>query len=779
MHEDSTCVESFKEFVGLSLSSEYAYTYDPEHHTEANPCNPEYGTEFTTLYECVAFADANPATETCANYAPVTYDPIFTCSMLCAQTFAQLLQNCAKTIDTFRGPNNNMTINDLDFVQVGMVVAECSAEVSTATMVPVSDSHGVHGLSIVVTSNPQVHGVLTVIAAGEFSPAPLVVALLGRYNSSVVILHSALDMSRCDMYGICRDSEVATVVHFVVDVATSQQKVHVLETLNETCWVGLTGSNAVAELDAPASVRTLVLEPPSVHCIVDRLEFSMTVCHGPEGHLCEYACDSGYVAEGEHVCSGEGHFGGGRCVLKIVDAPVVTTTMTLAGPAVSPVSLAAALKIEYGDKTKVLNYKQQSRLSLSLPISPQFFVDTAATVEELSPLEEPDIRARAVESGLLQEQIDDALRAYPTSIGLVNLIISHEGAVGAAIGYTVRKSAAQAASTTDETITADNVAIESAAKYGNRRLAEGQSFHGTQVGLLVESSTDVSSMVSATDAFQATFAVIFNNMDHADLPEDIRNATIATWRALTSVLHTDNMTATAPTFTQSFDVEIVADPSSDGSSCHGSERVTKELGNYVMGQFFCPNCLAADSSLLSIDAEFTAADFVSRMYDMTTYTESCQSQLKGQLRDPGRIQSLFAAAGIDVAPDAVVVDAPSVECGNSLVENAEQICIKATLGVVCNYTCQSGYSRVGDRTCELAANGARYEGGSCVSTASAGTTDAPSLEDSTSFPAAALAAIIAGGAVLLILVAVAVLLRVKKARASAAVGIEENSLKGV
>ena len=86
---------------------------------------------------------------------------------------------------------------------------------------------------------------------------------------------------------------------------------------------------------------------------------------------------------------------------------------------------------------------------------------------------------------------------------------------------------------------------------------------------------------------------------------------------------------------------------------------------------------------------------------------------------------------------------------------------------------------MGERTCELAANGARYEGGSCVSTASAGTTDAPSLEDSTSFPAAALAAIIAGGAVLLILVAVAVLLRVKKARASAAVGIEENSLKGV
>ena len=99
---------------------------------------------------------------------------------------------------------------------------------------------------------------------------------------------------------------------------------------------------------------------------------------------------------------------------------------------------------------------------------------------------------------------------------------------------------------------------------------------------------------------------------------------------------------------------------------------------------------------------------------------------------------------------------------------------------MCNYTCQSGYSRVGDRTCELAANGARYEGGSCVSTASAGTTDAPSLEDSKPFPPAALAAITAGGAVLLILVAAVVLLRVKKARVSAAVGIEENSfMKGV
>ena len=106
------------------------------------------------------------------------------------------------------------------------------------------------------------------------------------------------------------------MVHFVVDVATSQQKVHVMETLNETCWAGLTGSNAAAEPDAPASVRTLALEPPSVHCIVDGLEFSMTVCHGPEGHRCEYVCDSGYVAEGAHVCSGDGHFGGGRCALR-------------------------------------------------------------------------------------------------------------------------------------------------------------------------------------------------------------------------------------------------------------------------------------------------------------------------------------------------------------------------------------------------------------------------------------------------------------------------------
>jgi hypothetical protein len=54
------------------------------------------------------------------------------------------------------------------------------------------------------------------------------------------------------------------------------------------------------------------------------------------------------------------------------------------------------------------------------------------------------------------------------------------------------------------------------------------------------------------------------------------------------------------------------------------------------------------------------------------------------------------------------------------------------------------------------------------------------LEDSKPFPPAALAAITAGGAVLLILVAAVVLLRVKKARVSAAVGIEENSfMKGV
>ena len=769
---DSVCLSAGLVFLEAVFRAD-------ELNADPNPCatgNPS----FQALHECNALADNDESTVVCSDYRHRVRPPVtFSCNDGCALTFAKLPTNCSVTLGTYsdhhRGHSGHSSHNDtgdVSFSQAAEVFETCSARVAGTGPAVVLDKPTVRFQLEARTSGQDEHG--------KFSPGHLLTALLRETGSAVWITQARLSGPAQRPEGM--DSATTPSHELLTQLTLSlaaRDPAAMLASLNASVTAALSDELAYPRWRSPGDDDGLLVSYAAsdyaMICAASEVEFATAACTGIlQGEDCSYECRAGYLASGTHHCAADGTMGGGSCVMTSADAPVVSTSLSLSGAAVSRSGLQAALIEQYGDKAQLLNFVQQARLSMALPLD---------------------------------------LSMFNTSTPL-----------GQAIGFSVRKSAAAAACPIpcDSPVSPDSVTITSVLLKsdmvpgtGRRRRLWGEAgqeagqeadgelwlrrrlagaINGTEVALLIEHSEDLSDGLNAsgTGGFLASFAAAFNAVEDADLPPALQAALPAGWDDDIPSMDASNMTVTAaPQYEQHFEVALVADESMT-TAC-GPAATTRRLGEHLLSVLFCPSCMAQDSLLLSPAGIAATKQAVQAVQAPRNASLTCADELLSELNDPSKMSALFAAAGVTgssgaplgkcvdgvastaAVPCFVTTVPPVVQCGVSLPHaQATAPCPMAGPGTQCNFSCADGFQPVGAHVCRLSGGGTpEYSGGSCSLVAVAATSFF-SMETVSSLTLEERWAIGLSSAAAVVLLAAGVGLKAMKGkRASAAVGVNQ------
>eukprot|EP01052_Picozoa_sp_SAG31_P002161 SAG31_NODE_73_length_27793_cov_26.900520_18_plen_2204_part_00 len=641
------------------------------------------------------------------------------CPDECALTLGMLSSHCAVTMQKVaEGDAARNGTGDVSSSEAAVVASTCADRMAR------SFSSAEDMLS---TGLPTVSLRLSVVTAGDphhdFSPGYLINELL-KETGEAVWLETGRDvlLSYPSSGLVPNEAELGAIPHVIFpgeidgdDVMKLTQLTLLLaaqnpQALNASVVASVTNVLAPSTghipypIYQPAATQTgnrpvpglvaFAISEQTVLCATSGIEFAFEPCTAiPEGSTCEFDCETGYLPTGQHVCHPNGTMLGGRCEPQIVDAPVVSTTMAINGAAVSRSQLQAALIEQYGPKAQVLNFRQKARMSLALPLAVTLFSNVS------SPL-------------------------------------------GRAIEYSVRSSAARAACPTPcpKPVPVDSVVIESFAhkmgiggSNGRRQLQD--NLNGTEVDLLIEHTEDVSTALSSTgdDGFLASFASVFNAVGDDDLPPQVAAALPSGWQNLIPIVHVANLSVTSPpTFNQTFDVALIAEESMT-TTC-GAAGNLRRLGEHVLDTFFCPECLAQDSFLLSSAADRATREAIQLVSAPHDESITCADELVSQLMSPSNMAALFQAAGVrsdagepfgECAAGQTPSNSacfertstPAVQCGQHLAHpKATAPCPVGLLGSVCNYSCSAGYVPAGTHVCQASASDdvPMYAGGSCI-----------------------------------------------------------------